>query len=152
MQAPFRIQISIARSLISFATIIYGFVPIFNFSHVAVFNPSWPPYARLQGFWLIASAILIAILSIYLLWRQAPNHIGRIRIAGFLGICILAGYFLAIVAATYYSGSLNPLASFSDGRIEPDGFFFAGKDILYALSGICLVVGIIMLQRVDSEG
>lgn len=144
-------QYKLARILITIGTLIYALNMQLLFSHVGIVNPTWIPYARLHGFWLIASVSFIALFALYILWRNSQNQIEQTNIAGFLGIFVMGGYVLAAIMAKSYGGSLNPLAKYGAGGVTPDITFVASKDIIFGLSAICLVVGLVLVNSHRAE-
>jgi hypothetical protein len=92
-----------ARIILTIGTLIYGVAPLFadlNTSHV--FHPEWTPHARFHMVWLLSTNTAIALFSLYLIWRK-----GQLYLAGFLGLLVLGGFWIAAFTRHYYQGSFS---------------------------------------------
>jgi hypothetical protein len=102
-------RLRIARILLSIAALHLVFIPPIadlNASHVL--NPLWPGHARLHTVWLITTNSLIAMASLWLLWRPPQGELQKaIRLAGTLVGAILIGFFVAGSTQGLYGGALT---------------------------------------------
>ena len=98
----------LAQILLTVAAIQYGFMPpIADFTESHVFHEAWPPHARLHLVWLLAIGTGISTYVIYLVWRRTGNHVERLKLASFLGVIVLGGFFAATATQNYYGGALS---------------------------------------------
>jgi hypothetical protein len=82
--------------------------PIADLNASHVLNPLWPGHARLHTVWLITTNSLIAMASLWLLWRPPQGELQKaIRLAGTLVGAILIGFFVAGSTQGLYGGALT---------------------------------------------
>ncbi len=96
-----------ARSLLSLASIGYGFVTLkadFNATHAT--NPTWTPHARFHVVWQMLSYCGIAIIALGLIWWPGPVAVERLHLAAALGGVVLAAFFLSALARPRFGGTL----------------------------------------------
>lgn len=65
-----------------------------------------PAHARFHMVWLLISNLLLSVSALTLLLKS-PAGIPGARIAGILGLCVYAGFFLSLLSADLYGGSLT---------------------------------------------
>lgn len=91
-----------ARILVTVATLIYGLiVPILEINDTHVFNPEWPPHARLHEVWQLATNTALAVGCLWLAWRRT-----NIRLPAIIALVIMGGFLFAYLAKDSYGGSV----------------------------------------------
>ncbi len=97
----------ISRWLITVATVVYGFIPpLVDLTATHVFHPDWMPHARLHAVWQLGTNSGLALLALYLMWVKSSNELLRIRIAGLIGLCVYAGFFIGALTHPLFGGAL----------------------------------------------
>lgn len=98
---------NISRWLITVATVVYGLIPpIVDLTATHVFHTDWMPHARLHAVWQLGTNSGLALLALYLLWVNSNNELLRIRIAGLIGLCVYAGFFVSALTHPLFGGAL----------------------------------------------
>jgi len=101
-------MINIVRVLLTIAAIQYGFFPLAaDLGESHVFNPDWPPHARLHTVWLLGIGSGIGAYVIFLTWGPSKDRIRQLWHASILGIIVLAAFFVAAVTSSSYGGALS---------------------------------------------
>jgi hypothetical protein len=91
-----------ARVLISIGVLIYAVaVPLLEINDTHVFNPEWPPHARLHEVWQLATNSMIGLLALWLAWGK-----GSVRIPAVLALMVMGGFLLANAIRGGYGGSM----------------------------------------------
>ena len=97
-----------ARILITISTLIYGVLPLLaDLSETHVFHPDWPPHARLHTVWLLATHSAMAAVALHLMWRSHLDGLPRLRVAGWMGLCVLGGFCMSAATTHLYGGALS---------------------------------------------
>jgi hypothetical protein len=130
---------SLARLLLTIPTVLYGVVPIaVDISPTHVFHPQWTPHARFHMVWLVATNAAIAIVALYLLWAKSEDRIFRMKLAGFLGLGVFGGFFIAVATLPLYQGALSDAGGVPPVMgIDANLFFFTPLMI-------CLIIGLVL--------
>jgi hypothetical protein len=125
-------------------TVLYGIVPIIvDISPTHVFHPEWTPHARFHMVWLVATNAAIAMVALYLLWAKGENQIFRTKLAGFMGLCVFGGFFIAVATQPLYQGALSDVGGVPPVMgMDANLFFFTPL-------AICLLIGLIMSVKVE---
>jgi hypothetical protein len=76
----------------------------FNATHL--FNPDWPPHARLHMMTVFTSAIALCLFGLYLCWGPAKSRLENLRLSGVLGSLYLFSLIAAAVTMPLYGASL----------------------------------------------
>ena len=122
-----------AKIVITVATLLYGVLPLLaDLSDTHVLNPSWPPHARFHLVWFLGSAALIAVLALWLLWVR-----GEIVLAAAVGLCVLAGFWIAAATKSLYGGALA-----DGGAPEEELGAVAANAVFFGLIFVLLLVGL----------
>lgn len=91
-----------ARLLVTFGLLIFGLLlPILEIGDTHVFNPAWPPHARLHEVWQLTTNSSLAIVGLWLVWAR-----GRIIMASIIGLCVMGGVVIAHLIEARYGGAL----------------------------------------------
>ncbi|MDO8295902.1 MAG: hypothetical protein Q7T19_05605 [Caulobacter sp.] len=91
-----------ARLLVTFGLLIFGLLlPLLEIGDTHVFNPDWPPHARLHEVWQLVTNSSLAIMGLWLVWAR-----GRIIMAGAIGLCVMGGVVIAHLIEARYGGAL----------------------------------------------
>lgn len=90
------------RILITFGALIFGLlVPMIEIDATHVFNPEWPPHARLHEVWQLMTNSMLALLCLWLVWRH-----DAIRMAAAIGATVTGGFLAAYAIRSGYDGSM----------------------------------------------
>ncbi len=96
-----------ARGLVTAASLVYGVLPLLaDLSPTHVLHPQWPPHARFHTVWLLATNTSIAGFALWLLWGSRLALPLRLRLAGWMGVCVLGGFSMAALSRRLYGGAL----------------------------------------------
>ncbi|WP_439477958.1 DUF6640 family protein [Brevundimonas sp.] len=76
-------------------------LPVLEIRDTHVFNPDWPPHARLHEVWQLTTNAGVALVGLWLVWRR-----GAVQLAGVLGLCMIGGALVAHALAPSYGGAL----------------------------------------------
>ena len=126
------------RILITVATLLYGVLPLLaDLSETHVLNPSWTPHARFHLVWLLATGASIAALALWLLWVR-----GDVVLAAVLGLCVLAGFWIAAATKSLYGGALA-----DGGGPEEEPGAVAANAVFFGLIMALLLVGLVVHLR-----
>lgn len=91
-----------ARVLISIGVLVYAVaVPLLEINDTHVFNPEWPPHARLHEVWQLATNSMIGVLALWLAWGK-----GNVRLPALLALLVMGGFLLAYAFRDSYGGSM----------------------------------------------
>jgi hypothetical protein len=91
-----------ARLLITFGVLIYaGVVPWLEINDTHVFNPEWPPHARLHEVWQLITNSALGAFCLWRCWGRAD-----IRLPAILALMIMGGFLAALALADQYGGSM----------------------------------------------
>ena len=97
----------ISRWFITIATLVYGFIPpLVDLTETHVFHPDWMPHARLHAVWQLATNSGLALLALYLMWIRSDSTLLRLRMAGLIGLCVYAGFFVSALTHPLFGGAL----------------------------------------------
>lgn len=91
-----------ARLLITFGVLIYaGVVPWLELNDTHVFNPEWPPHARLHEVWQLITHCGLGAFCLWRCWARAD-----IRLPALIALMIMGGFLAALALADQYGGSM----------------------------------------------
>jgi hypothetical protein len=91
-----------ARILITIGVLVYALaVPLLELNDTHVFNPEWPPHARLHEVWQLATNSMIGLLALWLAWGK-----GSVRMPAVLALMVMGGFLLAYASRAGYGGSM----------------------------------------------
>jgi hypothetical protein len=93
----------IARVLITIGIALYAVaVPILEINDTHVFNPQWPPHARLHEVWQLISNTSIGLLSLWLTWFR-----NDLKMPAILTFVVTGSFLAAYVLRASYGGSMR---------------------------------------------
>ena len=91
-----------AKLLVTVGIVFYALVvPIFEINASHVFNPHWPPHARLHEVWQLATNCALGAFSLWLVWFRS-----EIRLSSLITLFVTGGFLLAYALRDYYDGSM----------------------------------------------
>lgn len=129
----------VGQILMTLATLTYGVIPPFvDLSETHVFHPEWTSHSRMHMVWLLGTNSAVAFLALYFLWFHKANRTFGIRLAGILGLCVYAGFWLSASTASLYGGALS-----DKGGVPP----LMGMDanvVVFGFAAFVLMVGWLM--------
>lgn len=77
-------------------------LPLLEIRDTHVFNPDWPPHARLHEVWQLTTNAGISVIGLWLVWRR-----GAVQLASVLGVFMIGGALIAHLLASTYGGALT---------------------------------------------
>lgn len=93
-------HLSVLSALLT--SLVFGLlIPILEINPTHLFNPEWPPHARLHEAWQLITNAAISALALYLVWT---GHAPRIGIL--LSLIIGVSFLTAFVLGESYGGSM----------------------------------------------
>ena len=107
-----------------------GLVNDFNASHL--FNPGWPPHARLHMMSMLTSGVALALFGLYLCWGPAASRLQSIKLSALLGFLFTLGLVVACLTIPMYGGSMDP----TDIEMRPATF--ANENFLVFVNTTCV--------------
>lgn len=112
-------------------------LPLLEISDTHVFNPSWPPHARLHEVWQLSTNVGIALVALWLVWKR-----GEVQLAALLGLCLIGGALVANAVAPAYGGALTYPGA-------PGGLILGMRTAVIVPVATCLtfVVGILLARN-----
>ena len=91
-------------TLLWLSVIIGPFAADFNATHL--FNPDWPPHARLHMMTVFTSAAAVGVFGCYLCWGPAGSRQENLKLGAILGFLYSLGLVVACLTMPFYGGSL----------------------------------------------
>ena len=92
----------LAKILLTIGILVYAVaVPLLEINATHVFNPEWPPHARLHEVWQLASNSMLGVLALWLTWRK---H--EVLLPALLATAVMGGFLFAWLASDLYGGSM----------------------------------------------
>lgn len=118
---------------LTFCALLFGAaVPYLEINATHVFNPTWPPHARLHEVWQLTTNSVIALYCLWLLWFR--DNLG---LPAWLTIMVTGGFLFAYAIRDTYGGSMLH----SDGTER----LAWGINIGVLGFGICIVIATAIL-------
>jgi CDP-diglyceride synthetase len=92
----------LAKALLTVGVLVYSVVvPVLEINATHVFNPEWPPHARLHEVWQLATNSMLGVLALWLTWRK---H--QVQMPALLAVLVMGGFLFAWLAGDLYGGSM----------------------------------------------
>ena len=96
------------KILISLATVIYGFIPLFvDLGKTHATNPLWTSHARFHVVWQVIIMFFLAITGLYFLWFSDTTESYSINLPFLFGLIVLGGFLLNVLVRHLYKGTLS---------------------------------------------
>jgi hypothetical protein len=96
------------KILISLATAIYGFIPLFvDLGKTHATNPLWTSHARFHVVWQVIIMFFLAITGLYFLWFSDATQSYSINLPFLFGLIVLGGFLLNVLVRHLYKGTLS---------------------------------------------
>ena len=96
------------KILISLATVIYGFIPLFvDLGKTHATNPLWTSHARFHVVWQVIIMFFLAITGLYFLWFSDATESYSINLPFLFGLIVLGGFLLNVLVRQLYKGTLS---------------------------------------------
>jgi FtsH-binding integral membrane protein len=96
------------KILISLATAIYGFIPLFvDLGKTHATNPLWTSHARFHVVWQVIIMFFLAIMGLYFLWFSDATQSYSINLPFLFGLIVLGGFLLNVLVQHLYKGTLS---------------------------------------------
>ena len=81
------------------------FINDFNATHL--FNPDWPPHARLHMMMLFMTTGAFTLLGLFLCWGPAESRLQSLRLSAIAGALYMYGTLIAALTMPNYGGSME---------------------------------------------
>jgi len=81
------------------------FINDFNATHL--FNPDWPPHARLHMMMLFCTTGAFTLLGLYLCWGPTGSRLQNLKLSAVAGTLYMYGTVTAALTMPYYGGSME---------------------------------------------
>ncbi len=92
----------VSKLFITFGVFIYSIViPMLEINASHVFNPDWPPHARLHEVWQLTTHCALGMFCLWLAWFKE-----NISMAGIINMIIMGGVLFAHLIENRYGGSI----------------------------------------------
>lgn len=130
-------KMTLHKCALTFCALLFGAaVPYLEINVTHVFNPTWPPHARLHEVWQLTTNSAIALYCIWMLWFRES-----IRTPALLTTMVTGGFLFAYAIRDGYGGSM----------LHTDGTerLIFGMNIGVFGFGICILIGIAVLIHQD---
>ncbi len=132
----------LSKLLITLAILSYGLVPLIaDLNPTHLFHPDWTPHARLHAAWLLASCSAIALVALYVTWIKE-----QVQLGGVLSICVLGGFWIAVLSRGLYDGSLTDA-----GGVEVKVMGFEANSFAFTLTFMMAVTGMLLNRFSKSD-
>jgi hypothetical protein len=100
---------TIGKLMMTLALAIFTFIPpiadLATDTHV--FHPDWSPHSRLHTVWLLGVTSSMGLLALSLLWASKAESRFNENLAGAIGACVYGSFFLSVITAALYGGSVT---------------------------------------------
>ena len=113
-----------ARLVLTLATLAYGVGPFAtDMNRTHLLHPAWPGHARFHLMWAALSQLAISAVALWLIWGGGSNPIERCKLATVMGLCMISGFWGALVLKKWFRGTLHdpkgipPLGGKVDGNL-----------------------------------
>ncbi|MBV7337450.1 hypothetical protein KFU94_56305 [Chloroflexi bacterium TSY] len=109
---------NIVKLVLTVMTIYFAVIPItVDVGEGHLFNPEWTPHSKIHLVWFLLFTVLMAGLSLYLLWFR-----DEILATSLIGLSFNSGFVFAYFTAPFYGGVLPSESSqvFSITDIPPN--------------------------------
>ncbi|MFZ5756151.1 MAG: hypothetical protein ACOY3X_04575 [Pseudomonadota bacterium] len=91
------------RLLITFGVLLYAVaVPWLELDDTHLFNPLWPPHARLHEAWQLITNCALGLAALWLAWVR-----GATRQAAGIALLVMGGFLVALLLQDLYGGSMR---------------------------------------------
>lgn len=91
-----------SRVALSLGAAIYGVVvPALELNATHVWDPTWPPHARLHEVWQLVTNSLFAAVALFMIWRRRET-----RAPAAIACVVTWGFFVAYAVRDAYGGSM----------------------------------------------
>jgi hypothetical protein len=140
---------STARILLGIFCLIQGLATVIldlNRTHAA--HPQWLGHARFHVVWQTVTAMVLAIVEVWLVWSRGPLISERFYVTAILASAPMAGFFGALVSRHVYGGTLS-----DPGGIPPVHIKLRGREmqvdmnLVAEIAGVITVAGLVGLYR-----
>ena len=125
-----------ARILITIGVLIYALaVPLLEINDTHVFNPEWPPHARLHEVWQLATNSMIGLLALWWAWAKRD-----VRVPAVLALLVMGGFLFAYASRDLYGGSMALSAGSAERTVLGLNLGVAGAMIVVTTAIAALVL------------
>lgn len=92
----------IRKLVVTLGVLVFGLVlPFLEVGPTHVFNPDWPPHARLHEVWQLTTNSSLAVLCLLMVWVRRLYILPSV-----VGLCVMGGVVVAHGLEAAYGGAL----------------------------------------------
>jgi hypothetical protein len=135
---------STARILLGIFCLIQGLATVIldlNRTHAA--HPQWLGHARFHVVWQTITAVVLAIVEVWLVWSRGPLVSERFYVTAILASAPMAGFFGALVSRHVYGGTLS-----DPGGIPPVRIKLRGREMQLDMNLAAEIAGVITVAAI----
>ncbi|MGA4880756.1 DUF6640 family protein [Streptomyces lydicamycinicus] len=131
----------IGKAMLSLVAVFTGVSPyIADWNETHVLNPLWPAHAKFHNGQTMAMGTLLALATLYFVWRRRGDAGSNLRAA-----VVLAGlYWVSQALAIFYPG-----AAYFDPQFDKPDMYVAGLPVqaVIEIVALALIGGAVLLSR-----
>lgn len=125
-----------ARLMLTLATLVYVIaLPWLELGDTHVWNPEWPPHARLHEVWQLATNAMIGLYALWRLWGR-----GDLLLPALLNGFVMGGFVLAYLLRAGYGDSMSLFQGSSEPLLMGINLGLFGATLVLALSLAALML------------
>jgi hypothetical protein len=140
---------STARILLGIFCLTQGLATVvldLNRTHAG--HPQWLGHARFHVVWQTVTAMVLAIVEVWLVWSHGPLASERFYVTAILASAPMAGFFVALVSRHVYGGTLSDPGGIPPLRIQLRGREMQlDMNLVAEIAGVIAVAGLVELYR-----
>ncbi len=119
-----------ARLMLTLTTLVYVIaLPWLELGDTHVWNPEWPPHARLHEVWQLATNGMIGLYALWCLWGR-----GDLLLPALLNGFVMGGFLLAYLLRNEYGGSMSLFQGGSETLLLGINLGLFGASLVLGLS------------------
>lgn len=133
----------LSKSLVSFIAVFTGVSPfVADWNETHIYNPYWPPHAKFHNGQTMMFGVLLAVFSLYLIWRKKGDQTFQFM----TGVFVAALYWLAQAPAFLFPG-----ADFTDPQLQGANvhtiFGLPGQQGIQIIIALILVFAVVLYRK-----
>ena len=135
---------AIARDLLAALCAVQGLATLaidLNRTHAT--NPEWPGHARFHLVWQTAAFAWLALLEVVLVLVSGPFDEQRFYLAAVLAAIPMLGFFTALIARSFYKGTLS-----DPNGIPPATITVRGSSLRIDLNLVAEILAVLALAAI----
>jgi hypothetical protein len=127
--------------------IMIAWGPIANdFNETHLFNPGWPPHAKLHMMTMITSGVSLAVFGLYIVWGKTASRLERLRLSAVAGFLYMLALIIASMTMPMYGGSMSSEDTAARAATLADVNY-----VVFLVTGLVFLVLTVMLHLVRED-